>query len=329
MKSITTITSFIFFLLVINSIFSGVQAQNVPPLSDESTSENPKDTTATKKDKKTMIFNPGFTYISNLTYAGRKNTIGTPVLAPYFNLISTKGFFLSATGYLNTSKKAWSFDGAGITPGYIFNISKHFNGYLSATKYFFSDSSSLILASMKGTVDGGLNYTSELINIGVTFDYMLSKKSDFFAGVNISKDVTFQVFKAGEMKISPTAAFTAGTQSFYETYYKNIVTKKRVPNPDNNSNPLDGILGGSSSNPDSSTITSIFTEEQQKEIRSFNPLNLNFSIPVTLSYGKFILTMAPNVVFPFKQINPGKENASSELNDPFFFFSAGLSMILR
>lgn len=303
-----------------------VQAQNVNAGSGKINPAHQKDTSAVNNSKKAIILNPGFTYISNLTYAGRKNVTGTPVLTPYFNLISTKGFFLSATGYINAAKNAWSLDGAGITPGYSFDISRHFNGFISGTKYFLSDSSSLILASMKGSLDGGLNYTPQLINIGVTFDYIFSKQQDFLAGLNISKDISIPVFSSGTFKISPTAAFTAGTQSFFETYYKNVITKKRVANA--NGNPLGGLLGGGSSNPDSSVVTSVFTQKQEQEIRSFNALDISFYIPVNVRYGKFLFNFTPNLIFPFNQVNPSQSNTMPKLDNPFFFFTAGIAMIL-
>ncbi|MGH2642548.1 MAG: hypothetical protein ACRDE2_01245 [Chitinophagaceae bacterium] len=103
------------FILAISGCFNcAVQAQNINTGTGKITSDHQKDTTTVNNSKKVIVLNPGFTYISNLTYAGRKNVIGTPVLTPYINLISTKGFFLSATGYINTTKNAWSVDGAGI-----------------------------------------------------------------------------------------------------------------------------------------------------------------------------------------------------------------------
>jgi hypothetical protein len=312
--------------IILISMSCAVQAQNVNAGSDKINPAHQKDTSAVNKNKKTIILNPGFTYLSDLTYAGRKNVIGTPVLTPYFNLISTKGFFLSATGYINATKNVWSVDGAGITPGYSFDISKHFNGFLSGTKYFLSDSSSLILASMKGSIDGGLNYTPQLINIGVTFDYIFSKQHDFLAGLNISRDISIPVFSSGTFKISPTAAFTAGTQSFFETYYKNVITKKRIAR--SNGNPLGGLLGGGSSNPDSSVVTSVFTQKQEQEIRSFNALDISFYIPVNVHYGKFLFNFTPNLIFPFNQVNPSQSNTMPKLDNPFFFFTAGISMLL-
>lgn len=302
------------------------EAQNVNTGSGKIISTPQRDTTVAGNNKKAIILNPGFTYISNLTYAGRKNVAGTPVLTPYFNLISTKGFFLSATGYVNATKNAWSVDGAGITPGYAFDMSKHFNGFVSGTKYFLSDSSSLILASMKGSIDAGLNYTPKLINIGITFDYIFSKQQDFLAGMNISKDISLPVFSTGTLKISPTAAFTAGTQSFFETYYKNVITKKRVSH--SNGNPLGGLLGGGTPNPDSSVITSVFTQKQEQEIRSFSPLDISFYIPINVHYGKFLFNFTPTLVFPFNQVNPNQSTTLPKLDNPFFFFSAGVSMLL-
>lgn len=317
----------ILFLGILAGISNTVAAQSINrPYETQSTDKN--DTTIQSTHTKSLLFNPGFIYISNLTYAGRKNAVGTPVLTPYLNLISTKGFFISATGYINTTKNEWSIDGAGITPGYAFDLSKHFSGSISATKYFLSDSSSLILASMKGSIDGELDYTPKLLNAGVTFDYIFGKQQDILAGFNISKDISIPVFNTGTFKISPTAAFTAGTQSFYETYYKNVITKRHIADNNGNGNPLGNLLGGGQSNPDSSVVTSFFTQKQEEEIRSFNPLDISFYIPVNIHYGKFLFSFTPNLIFPFNQVPPNQSAYLPKLNKPFFFFTAGASVIL-
>lgn len=317
----------IFFLILSAGLHHIAAAQE--PASVANKTRN-KDTADEKKLQKKLFINPGFEYISDLTYAGRKNTVSTPVLTPYVNLILKKGFFLSTTAYVNMAKGHWGLDGAGITPGYVFRLSKHFYGYASGTKYFLADSSSLILASLKGSFDAGINFTPKLMNAGITFDYLLGNKHDFLAGINISKDLTAKVFKGASLKISPTASFTAGTQSFYETYYTNTITKKKTSSGSSspNSNPIGGILGDAQQNPDSSIITSVITEKQQKEIRKFRPLNISIYIPVYLHVKKFQFDLTPTVVFPFNQVNLNDQRASSQPNEPVFFWTAGISMIL-
>lgn len=299
-------------------------AQQVP-----SAAAKAQDTTVDQKQQQLFI-NPGFTYISNLTYAGRKNIVSTPVFAPYVNLILKKGFFLSATGYINAAKNEWGIDGAGITPGYVFQLSKHFNGFISGTKYFLADSSSLILASMKGSLDGGLNFTPKLLQVGLTFDYIFGKKQDFLAGVTLSRDIKATVFKTASLKITPTASFMAGTQSFYETYYTNTITKKRTSSGSSqNQGPLGGLLGGGQQGTDTSKIiTSVITQKQQKEIRKFYPLSTSFYIPFYLHAGKFQFSFTPNVVFPVNEVGFGEGSSSLKLNKPFFFYTAGMSLIL-
>lgn len=310
------------FLLMAISTIGTATAQKSVGLKNE------KDSVELKKPQNKIFLNPGVTYISNLTYAGRKNAVGVQVLTPYFNVISKKGAFLSATGYINTSPGSRAMDGMSVTPGYVFTLSKHFNGFVSGTKYFLTDSSSLIFSSMKASIDAGMNFTPKLINAGLTFDYLIGTKQDFIAGTNISKDIKTTVFKKAALKLSPTVSFQAGTQSFYETYYTNTITRRRVPaGGSSNSGPLGGILGGGSSNPDSTIVTSIITEKSQREVRQFRPLNINFSIPLNLHVGKFMLDIDPNLVFPFSQVNFNERQSSIHLNKPFFFYTAGMSMI--
>lgn len=313
----------LFFLVLLTAAGSLAMAQ---PAS--STVEGAKDTAAGKPQK--LFINPGLLYISNLTYAGRKNVVSTPVVTPYVNLILKKGFFVSATGYVNTAKNEWAVDGAGITPGYVFRLSKHFDGYISATKYFLADSSSLILASMKGSVDAGVDFTPKLVDVGLTFDYIFGKTEDFLVGASLSRDIKATVFRKASLKITPTASLMAGTQSFYETYYVNTITKKQsAGSPSGSQGPLGGLLGTGQQNPDTShVITSVITRKQQKQIRKFCPLNAGFSIPVSLHAGKFLFSLTPDMVFPFNEVDLGDGSSSLRLNKPFFFYSAGLSLIL-
>lgn len=312
-------------ILLLMAILLGISelamAQKAPP------SDN-KDTVSQKQ----LFINPGFNYISDLTYAGRKNIVSAPVLTPYVNLILKKGFFLSATGYINASKGQFGIDGASITPGYVFQLSKHFNGYASATKYFLADSSSLILASIKGSIDAGFGFSSKLIDAGVTLDYIFGEKQDFLTGVNLSKDIKASLFKNISLKISPTASFTAGTQSFYKTYYINTITQKRNSSgspPSRPSGILGGILGPDQGDGDTSStvINTVTTEKKQKEIRKFNPLNISFYVPVNVHVGKFKLSLTPNIVFPFNQVNLSDGPSSVQLNKPFFFYTAGMSLV--
>lgn len=317
----------LFFLIFSAGLYPVAAAQGLVSVAHKA---RDKDTADEKQPQRKLFINPGFEYISDLTYAGRKNTLSTPVLTPYVNLILKKGFFLSTTGYVTAAKGHWGLDGASITPGYVFHLSKHFNGYISGTKYFLADSSSLILASLKGSLDAGINFTPQLMNAGITIDYLWGNKHDFLAGINISKDLTAKVFKSASLSISPTASFTAGTQSFYETYYTNTITKKKTSSGSSslNSNPIGGILGGGQQSPDSSIITSVVTQKQQKEIREFRPLNVSVYIPVYLQLKKFQFDFTPTLSFPFNQVNLNDQQTSPKLNKPIFFCTAGVSMIL-
>lgn len=312
------------FLIFAASLYQFAAAQEPVQVADKT-----NDTAAENHLQKKLFINPGFEYISNLTYAGRKNSVRTPVLTSYMNLILKKGFFLATTGYLNASKNDWGFEGASITPGYVFRLSKKFSGYISATKYLLTDSSSLILASMKGSVDGGLNFKPRLMNAGITFDYIFGSKPDLLTGINLSKDITTKIFKKVTLKITPTASFMAGTQSFYETYYTKSVKKWPTAGSSGASGPLGGILNGGQPNiNDSSLVTSVVTEKKQKEMKDFRPLNVSFYLTVYIQVGKLQFDLTPNLVFPFNQVNLEDGSSSPELNKPFFFGSAGVSLIL-
>lgn len=179
--------------------------------------------TATKPNgAKNLFVNTGLIYLSNLTYAGRRDPTSVPVLLPMVSLISTKGFFISAIGYFDVNGSNSQTEGVSITPGYVFSFDKNkqYGGAISATKYFITDNSPIILSSFNATLDGQLHFNpQDIVKLTVAGSYRFGKNSpdDIINDVELSKDIWLHKNPKNPnngFKIIPDVMLYAGTQSF-------------------------------------------------------------------------------------------------------------------
>jgi hypothetical protein len=180
------------------------------------------DTAIKKIDAKSLFVNTGLIYLSNLTYAGRRDPTSVPVLLPTVSLISTKGFFLSAIGYFDVNGQNSKAEGMSITPGYVFSFDKNkeYGGAISATKYFITDNSPIILSTFNATIDGQLHFNpQDVVKLTVAGSYRFGKNSpnDIINDVELSKEVWLYKYPKNPnngFKIIPDLMLYAGTQSF-------------------------------------------------------------------------------------------------------------------
>jgi hypothetical protein len=297
------------FILIVTGIVSG---QQLP-------SEN-------KTRTKNIFLNTSMIYISNLTYAGRKAEPSVPSLLPSLTLISKKGFFLNGIGYFDLNGSDSQAEGLSITSGYVFSFdsSKKFGGSISATKYFITNNSPIILSSFNASVDGQLNYNPGVVKLSLGGSYRNSNKgaNDFINNAELSKQI--QLHKAidnskSALKITPTLNLYSGTQSFTETYYTSSEVQRAVNNP-SSSNPLNLLFPNQ---PSQTIINQTVTEKKQREVKKYNLLALSCSAPLTYNIKKVQFNITPYFIKPFNQVN--YVNNTSE-KGVYFLFSSGLSV---
>jgi hypothetical protein len=180
------------------------------------------DTAIKKPGTKSLFVNTGLIYLSDLTYAGRRDPTSVPVLLPMVSLISTKGFFLSAIGYFDVNGSSSQTEGVSFTPGYVFSFDKNkqYGGAISATKYFITANSPIILSTFNATIDGQLHFNpQDIIKLTIAASYRFGKNSpnDIINDVELSKDVWLHKNPTNPnngFKIIPDLMLYAGTQSF-------------------------------------------------------------------------------------------------------------------
>jgi hypothetical protein len=284
---------------------------------------------------KSLFYNAGLQYISNLTYAGRRDASSVPILLPTFTVVSKQGFFVSAAGYFDVNGSSSGTEGLSVTPGYVFSFDKkkEFGGALSATKYFITNSSPIILSSFNATIDGQLSYNPGNIvklTLGGSYRFGKQNSNDMINNVELSKEITLVKTgnaKTSGLKIAPTVTLYTGTQSFYETYYTTSQVQRAVDNPSAPSSTpiLGGLFPGTSTTPPPSQtiITETDTQEKQQEVKKYTVLAASATMPITYTVNKVQFTLTPYFIKPFNQVD---YNTNTSMSGLYFLFTGGASV---
>jgi hypothetical protein len=285
------------------------------------------DSAIRKQASKSLFINAGLQYLSNLTYAGRRDASSVPVLLPTFTLISAKGFFLSGIGYFDLNGSGSQTEGLSVTPGYVFSFDKNkeFGGAISATKYFITANSPIILSSFNATVDGQLHYNpADIVKLTVAASYRFDKqnKNDIINDAELSKEI--QLTKTGEnnkdgLKIIPDITLYTGTQSFYQTYYTTSQVQRAVTNP-SPSSPLNILFPNQTSQ---SIITQTVTTQKQQEVKQYNILALSGSMEATYVIKTWQISFTPYLIQPYNQVN---YTTNTPQNGLYFLFTIGVNV---
>ncbi len=285
---------------------------------------HPGDTsTAVKK----VFFNTGLQYLSNLTYAGRRDNSSVPVLLPSFTLVTKGGLFISSTGYFDLSGSSSQSEGLSVTPGYVFAFdkSKDYGGSISATKYFITSSSPIILSSFNFTTDAQLYINpGKVVKFTAGGSYRIGKdnSNDIINTAQLSKEI--YIFKTGSaktdgLKVEPIAVLYAGTQSFEQTYYTQSQVQRAVTNP-SPSNPLNVLFP---SQPSQTIINQTVTQQNQQEVKKYQLLALSGSVPISYNIGKVQLSFTPYLIKPLNQVD---YTSNTAMNGLYFLFTTGASI---
>jgi hypothetical protein len=256
-----------------------------------------KPDTAHKPAAKSLFVNAGLQYLSSLTYAGRRAAASVPVLLPSLTLISTKGFFVSAIGYFDLNGSSSQTEGLSVTPGYVFTFDKkkEYGGAVSATKYFITNNSPIILSSFNATIDGQLYFNpSNIVKLTVAASYRIGKQNenDIINDAELSKEI--QLTKSGKnnkdgLKITPDATLYAGTQTFTQ--------------------PVDSSK---------SVVTNLLTpsQTQPQKVKQYNLLALSGSMQITYVVKTWQISFTPYLIKPY----------NTSQNGLYFLFTTGVNV---
>lgn len=261
-------------------------------------------------DQKKIQVEAGLQFISNQTYAGRTDSLKLPVVIPEFNLEFQKGFFINTKGYLNLSGGTTTFDGVSIEPGYEFS-KKNWNGSLSVIKNFISDSSNLIIAPVKASLEFYLDKETKILTPYIGSEYAFSGEgNDFILYGGLSKNISFSKEDAKTtVEAAPSFSLTAGSQNFYYSFLKsfssNGQSRAKVSGVGR------GRGNGNGGSTTTTTTTTTTTVEQQS--KQFTLLSSAFELPITVTAHKLKWVTTPTLETPVNLIKGSGGQSSSSI----------------
>ncbi|HVW14359.1 MAG TPA: hypothetical protein VHB54_11065 [Mucilaginibacter sp.] len=268
-------------------------------------------------------FNASALYMSNLSYDGRRDATNVPVLMPGATAIFKHGLFVSALGYWDVNGAKSGAEGLSITPGYIFSLDtgRKFGGNITATKYFITNNSPIILSSFNVLLDGQLNYNGPVkITLGVTYSFDKGSNRDIINTMQAERDIWLLktgLLKLNGLKITPTITGYAGSQSFTETYYVNSQVPRAVADPALIS-PITRLFPGLSQQ---QILNETVTSEKSQEVKKYNLLAISGSLPIAYTLASWQFTFTPYLTRPFNQV----DYSGGGISGSYFFYTAGIS----
>jgi hypothetical protein len=245
--------------------------------------------------EKKSLFTGSINYQSNLHYFGRVDSFRSSGLFPVLGYEFKNGLYAQATAvFVQNATQPFDYTGASVEAGYKFPESKHFEGNLFVSKFFYEDQSSLVQSALIAQTGLNASYKTKIINLNGGFDLKFSDKTDIgaTAGIDHLFIKTIEGWKKSAVAIMPSATLYAGTQNFTNTFLKN-----------------DTFLGIP------------VTQEKTEQIQKFNILAYEFSAPVVLVVGKLNAYVIPSYVIPQNLI-------VSEKGENLFYVTAGLGFRL-
>ena len=224
-------------------------------------------------------FSATLSYLSNAVYNGRKDSVTTPYITPVIGYYDKSGFFIDGSlSYLarNGSSRVDLFT---LDAGYDFNLG-NFDGELSASKYFYNNSSTNVSSGITGGVyfSGGYDflYIKPLIEAGINF----GSSSDYTMSFGLEH--TFYGLK-DKLQVTPGIKGAGSTQNYYGEYYNRRTLRNRKRN-----NGMEYEVSASVEN-----------------ASAFKLLDYQFSMPVSYTIKKCSFIFSPVYVLP---VNPAVVN---------------------
>lgn len=159
----------------------------------------------------------GARYNSDYYFMGRSDSAKAPYLSPYAGYYHKSGFFVRGSFSYLTAAGEGRIDLVTLSGGYDY-YGKKFAAGLSASEYFFSDLSFAVQAEMSTYLSAYAGYDFSLFLVYADAGLGFSDATDIFLGVEINRP--FFALK-NRLRITPAVYLNAGTQQYYDQYYKN------------------------------------------------------------------------------------------------------------
>lgn len=250
--------------------------------------------------KQDIQFKAGVYYISHLHYYGRTDSLQSSGVFPMAELWFNGKFYINAAPvFVNNAVQNFQYAGTVTTVGYQFNNPESWSGNFYFVKPFYQKNIQLVQSALKAQLAGSLTAHTNMLNITGGADIKLSNRMDFGAMVAADHIFRMEFPHSIILVVDPAAALNAGTQQFVHTYYKKT----------------DFILFPGPA------------QEITENVKKFNILSYELSMPVILAKGKFQFLAIPSYVIPENLVAvPGRPDLS-ERGKNLFYATLGIKMI--
>ena len=240
-------------------------------------------------------------YNSHLNYYGRTDSLRSIGFFPLAELWFKNFYINAAPVFVNNVSASFDYAGTVATAGYLLisDDRKWFNNFY-IVKPFYEKNSQLVQSNLK--LQGAFSVTNlnKLINMTGGADVKLSDKVDFGITAGIDHIFRKQFADNSVLVVDPSALLFAGTQQFIHSYSKR-------------NTPL--ILTGAG-------------QTVSEDVKSFNILSYEFSMPVIFGKNKFQLLLTPAYVIPQNLISVQGRPELSEMGKEMFYATIGAKIIL-
>jgi hypothetical protein len=235
----------------------------------DSTAELPHSIALPKKS----YWQAGLTYMSDNVYLGRKDSVKIPYLVPSIGYYHKSGLFADVSVAYATIHGDEHIDLVAVEAGYA--ITKgNFDGQIAASKYYYSSQSYSIRSEIKGSIVADAGYDLQWIKPTLEATLNFDNATDYGLGLGLQ-----HTFYAADDAIDFTPSFVAnaGTQNYYNSYYKHRRYSRTRPNGKT-------VKG---------TITATVIDPS-----AFRILDYEASLPVNYTLDKFVFSFTPTLAFP-------------------------------
>jgi hypothetical protein len=180
------------------------------------------DSLVTIPAKKIFTVSAAVSYIPELNYFGRTDSLKSSALVPSVIINAGKHFSFTPSLIFIQNKQA-SFDYAAATVDITYSFGKQkkgIGGTIYADKFFYKGESKLVRAAQQGQAGFTLSHYNKIVNITAGASAAFTKDDpDYFATAGLEHKFRYQK-KKNIFLIVPVATANAGTQHFTNSYYK-------------------------------------------------------------------------------------------------------------
>ncbi len=247
-------------------------------------------------------------YINDAVFMGRRDSIAAPYIYPSIGYYNASGLFVDISASYLVGSEDNRVDLFMPSLGYDFS-NLQLSGRISGTAYFFNKESYNVKSAVLADVSGFLSYNLKILEATLMTNIFFNDggTSDFFVGLMVNR-----IFYTNDRNflVNPTISLYAGSQNFYEVYYKT----SRL-----------GNRRGSGQGLGATNLNSATTVEIS-EATKFNILNLELSLPLQYYHKQFIFSLNPILAIPQSSATITTEDSViSEDLESTFYFTASIS----